>query len=510
MTPNSNIHGSKNMHLRIAIAAFLATSLATPAFAQLSGTGLVSEIQAKRNGLERVWFSQIQLDPGRSRVAGLMLHVSSSHAMTTYEINHKGGRVRFASNQFDHLGREIGDEGAKDLAERNMLLLKAAGLEPKLERRVRPEITLYGSSDRGMIHAIDGETGRTKWEAIIGNPHHPTLAPSANDRYVAAVNGSNLFLLDRNTGRQLWRRKVVSAPGAGPALSEEMAFVPMVNGKMESFVLSNFKRPPGVFQAIGRSLVKPILTPRSVAWPTDRGHLYVAPSHKKGIRYRIEARNTIVAPASFQAPYTLFTASIDGYVYSIHEVSGRLNWSYSIGEQISHTPIPLGKNLLVVTDNNRMYALSVETGEPVWMTEQIRGYVSASQDRIYAINTLGRLTILNRDSGALISTLPTEELDMLFINKLTDRIYIGTKRGLIQCLREPRNEFPLLHQDEAAKAEEDGKEVAPDTVKEGENPFDAAPAKDEKDENPFGAPPAKDKKDENPFGAKKDENPFGM
>ena len=475
------------MHLRIAIAVFLASSMASPLFAQLRGTGLVSETQAKRNGLERVWFSQIQLDPGRSRVVGLMLHVSSTHAMTTYEINHKGGRVRFASNQFDYLGREIGDAGAKELAERKVLLLKAAGLEPKLERRVRPEITLYGSSDRGMIHAIDGETGRTKWKAVIGNPHHPTLTPSANDRYVAAVNGSNLFLLDRTTGRQLWRRKVVSAPGAGPALSEEMAFVPMVNGKMESFVLSNFKRPTGVYQAIGRALVRPILTPRSVAWPTDRGHLYVAPSDKKGIRYRIEARNTISAEASFQAPFTLFTASVDGYVYSIHEVSGRLNWSYSIGEPFSNSPVPLGKNLIVVTDNNRMYAMAAESGEPVWMTEQIKGYISASQDRIYAINELGRLTILNRQSGAIIATLPTEELDLLFLNKQTDRIYIGTKRGLVQCLREPRNEFPLLHQDEAAKADEAAKPKAPDAVKDGENPFGAEPKKDDKKgDNPFG------------------------
>ena len=90
-------------------------------------------------------------------------------------------------------------------------------------------------------------------------------------------------------------------------------------------------------------------------------------------------------------------------------------------------------------------------------------------------------------SGAIIATLPTEELDLLFLNKQTDRIYIGTKRGLVQCLREPRNEFPLLHQDEAAKADEAAKPKAPDAVKDGENPFGAEPKKDDKKgDNPFG------------------------
>lgn len=474
------------MLIRCAFSLLLALVLTVPATAQIRGTGLVSEIIAKRNGLERNWFSQIQLDPGRSRVVGVVLQVSSIHAQTIYQIKHKGGMMRFTSDQFDYLGRELGDAGAKDMAERKMLFLQAAGLEPELERIVQPEISLYATTDRGMIHCLDGETGRTKWRAIVGDPKYPTLTPAANDRYVVAVNGTHVYALDRNTGKQLWRRRTVSAPGGGPAISNEMVFVPMVDGRLESYYLSDYREPTGIFQAIGRSLVRPTITDRSVAWPTDRGHLYVGPSDKKGIRYRIEARNAIVAPASYQAPATLFTASIDGYVYSVHEVNGRVNWNYSLGEQISSQPVPLGKHLLVATDLENMYALSTETGEPIWKTSQVKGFVSASQDRIYVINSADRLMILNRESGAVISSLPTEELDLIFLNALTDRIYIGTRRGLIQCLREPRNKFPVLHQDEAteAAAKEAEAKAAPDAVKDGENPFAPMPKKTE--DNPFG------------------------
>ena len=82
--------------------------------------------------------------------------------------------------------------------------------------------TLFALTDRGGLHAIDAETGRTHWTTQAGRPEHPSLAPAANDKYVAVVNGSRIYIIDRVTGRAVWDRPLGDAPGAGPVLTDTL------------------------------------------------------------------------------------------------------------------------------------------------------------------------------------------------------------------------------------------------------------------------------------------------
>lgn len=445
------------MALRVhgAAAAALLCVFSLNAWGQ-SNNGLISEIQAKRNGLQRVWFTQVRLDSARGHVVGVFQQLSSIHATTIHEVHFKGGKFRFTAEQTDRFGDAIGPEGAKKLARERSILLQRQGFKPKLKTITLPEITLYATTNRGVVHAIDGESGRTKWSTIVGERDHPTLAPAANDKYVAVVNGSWVYMLDRNDGRQLWRRSLVGAPGAGPAMSESLVFVPIANGKIQSYRLDDYKFTPGIYQSIGRAFVQPIVTPRSVVWPTDRGHMYVGPNTRKGIRYRVEARDTITTQAAFLPPSTLFAVSVDGYVYSFHESNGAMIWTRSLGEDITEPPVVLDKHVYVITGKGNLYALSVDSGEPIWVTPLIRSYLSASRDRLYVVGKSGRMTLIDRKTGATLSSLPTEELDLKMLNIQTDRIFIGTRKGLIQCVREIGNEYPVVHFQEADPAAKDG------------------------------------------------------
>ena len=108
------------------------------------------------------------------------------------------------------------------------------------------------------------------------------------------------------------------------------------------------------------------------------------------------------------------------------------------------------------------------------------------------------------------------------INSDTDRIYLGTETGLIQCLHEMELTEPLVHdasliaaRDEAPPTEQKGLDELQDQPKPpaaqqpaagedaGENPFDEPAGKD-----PFGGGAGKD-----PFGGAKGDDagadPFG-
>jgi len=89
-----------------------------------SAQRLIPNSQARRFGLEREWFTRVDLDATRSRVAGVFI----------------------------------------------------------------TEDTLFVQTDGGGLQAIDTETGGTLWSRQIGREKHPSFAPAANDRFVAVVN----------------------------------------------------------------------------------------------------------------------------------------------------------------------------------------------------------------------------------------------------------------------------------------------------------------------------------
>src|SRR5688500_4394073 len=124
---------------------------------------LISEREATQHGLRRAWYTQVRVDPARSRVLQLTLH--------------------------------------KDL----LLVL----------------------TDQAIVHALDAGSGATRWVTQFGNPSFPSLGPAANDQYVAVVNGSTLYLLDRLSGTATAEQSLGGGPGGGPALSAAHAFAPL-------------------------------------------------------------------------------------------------------------------------------------------------------------------------------------------------------------------------------------------------------------------------------------------
>jgi len=315
--------------------------------AQSRDAVLIAPPAARQLGLERMWFTQLSLG-GRSSLAGLHQHVSATQAHTIFQITFDGKRYVFSQLDRDAFGKELGVEGAQAEAQRKLAEIQAdldaaaraaadgvaadkgaaapaaAAVLPEIQTFVVPRITLYGTSERGAIDALDAETGKARWTAMVGNARFPTTTAGANDKYVALVNGSTMYVLLAEDGSLVWSRRLISAPGAGPALTDEYAYVPMLTGAVESYLLEDPKRPVAVFRSFGRTMVQPSVSVNSVAWPTDEGNLYVALAHDAGLRFRLEAKDSIESAPAFLAPERVFVTSLDGYVYSVHERRGNV------------------------------------------------------------------------------------------------------------------------------------------------------------------------------------------
>jgi N-methylhydantoinase A/oxoprolinase/acetone carboxylase beta subunit len=141
---------------------------------------------------------------------------------------------------------------------------------------------------------------------------------------------------------------------------------------------------------------------------------------------------------------------------------------------------------------------------------------------VYAVDDLNALVVLDAASGAPLARMATDGRTNALVNDQTDRLFLVSTDGLVQCLHEIGATEPLYHirptspptdaptqpaDDESempSEPSDDRRAVAPaDEV----GPFggEAAEEADDMEEAPDEAP-----EEEAPFGVEDDENPFGF
>jgi len=422
-----------------------------------SATALIPEPVAAQHGLTRAWAAQVQLDSARGQLRNLVL-----------------------------------DTG-----------------------------TLFAQTDQGILEAIDAETGKRLWTAQVGERGYPTFAPAVNPTLVALINGSTVYVLNRCNGKVLWKAQLNGAPSAGPALSRQRVYVPMNDGmifsyaltpmeesskeldklareqsptpeqvaaretaRRESLRLKQDKSPPLGCRGPGRPLVAPLVTRQNVdeeyvTWTTERGYLCVGRVDRtRGNQFALLYRLHTEAPISNQPCYmppnpsiagdsgVIFAASEDGYIHAIRERDGNELWRFSTGSPIVENPVALGRFVLVTNQLGGLYCLdAANTGNQVWWSPEVTRVVAAGKQRVYAADKVGRIRVLEGRSGAVLDTIAAEYLPVKLTNSETDRMFLASKTGLVQCLHEIELSQPLVRrlppkEEDMAASARDGTKVA--------------------------------------------------
>jgi len=474
--------------------AALVAALCACAQAPAAGRdALIPQTTAARHGLTRPWYTQVQMDSGRSRVQDVVL-----------------------------------DRG-----------------------------TLFVQTDRAMVHAIDAETGRTLWAKQIGRPNHPSGTPGLSSRLLVVVNGSRLYAVNRRNGDLLFETQANGPPGAGAAVSDERAYVPMLSGMIvahrlkpmtdplkelgmigkdateeektaaEERFLENLRLnqefvPPLTCQSLGRAMVQPLVTTQNddeelVTWTTDRGYMNVGRVGRRHedrleILYRLETSPAVATRPAYIPPDAniggdsgvILVTARDGFVQALLEKTGQVFWRFSAGGPMVQSPVAVDDQVFVTLQLGGMYCLDAKSGRDRWWAPQIVQFIAASNERVYAADKLGRIQVLNAKTGARLDSLPAVDLPIKLANADTDRLYLATETGLIQCLHEVEQAKPLLHNQREEPAA--GEEKTTPEGKAGKKPASKEPP--EEGEMTEEAPPGPDAGAEaggdtsDPFGGK--------
>ena len=88
-------------------AAWIATlvSLVTGGASARDNLGIIAPDVARRNGLDRVWATQVEVGRNRGQVASVTPHVSTTQKITVFEVVHEGTPLVISERQL----REVAD-----------------------------------------------------------------------------------------------------------------------------------------------------------------------------------------------------------------------------------------------------------------------------------------------------------------------------------------------------------------------------------------------------------------
>jgi outer membrane protein assembly factor BamB len=275
-------------------------------------------------------------------------------------------------------------------------------------------------------------------------------------------------------------------------------------------IASDKKLTPWYYQSSGRTMVTPLATPESVVWTTETGNLYVGNSEEPGMRFRMETHSEILAPPSYRKPL-VFVAAASGEVFAMQEMTGVRQWKYATGFPVTRSPAPVGDHVFVTSDEPAMHCIDIKTGSAVWQAPHVMQFAAASKTRVYGVDDLGGLVVLDAAKGSVLGRITTDHPIHSLVNDQTDRVYLMSRDGMIECLRETDSKEPLYHNPKESETEKKPDTATAQPAKVAQPAEKPAATKKEKpaekqDENP---PAKKPDQPAGNFGVKDNDNPFG-
>lgn len=303
---------------------------------------------------------------------------------------------------------------------------------------------LFIQTARGLIQAINAETGATIWSERIGERHLPTTSLGGNGRYAAVTNGMTLYVLDMKTGKELWHRDLEFLPSTGPVLSDERVYVCCINGLVLSFNLDDPELVEKRMNLTGVVFTQPTVSSRSIVCGTDAGYVYGWNPNETELSFQLQTGDAVNARVGAYGD-NLYAGSRDGFVFALDNRTGLEQWQFGTGAAIEDGPVPTKDRVFAIPELGGMFALDHETGDSQWFAQGIHRFVAASPTRVYAMDRLGRLAVLDSATGGRLDLVPTGNLQLSIPNQLNDRIYLGSPGGVVVCLREQGLVDPVPH-----------------------------------------------------------------
>lgn len=464
------------MHRLLASAAIcLSTVLLTTATAE----DLMSPDVMRQLGLEQAWARPIPAPFGAKSIADQKLFVHQENPREYVEIvmvadkapagsaedaapastaeagSTDGGSepkvlARIATDQLNAAGRPIGRKEAERLANNEIRRLKRRGIDAKTSVRTVPRIHLYSISSDGSLECRDAETGQPIWLITLGDPRLPYMELGVGEKFVTVINSANLYQVDAATGEVIDSIQMPGAPAYGATNAGDYVTIPMVGGGVQSYPLVDTTIDPSLSRVEGAALTVPTKSPDSsrTAWSTDHGFVYVMEMlGTPSMLFRLKTDGIVSGRIAAATGDRFYFGSESGQVYGLRATrSGIVMWSTPLGEPFYKGPLVFDDEVMLRSTYGNLFALSLEDGHLMWPrpVPSVGELIGVLGGQLYATTLSGGLTVIDAKTGARVASYPNVRPADFITNTLTDRIYLVSNSGDVQCLRREGAELPTI------------------------------------------------------------------
>lgn len=487
---------------------------------------LLSPVAADRLGVEESWHRQIATVGGAGSIVDLQLWVQQNTLRESIEVVRadEAGKIildgevlrRISTEMKNSSGLPIGKAEAERMARLDVLKLKRRGISSAIRSVSIKQVRLYLLGSDGGLSAYDAETGEVLWSLRIGDPGLGYGRLGISDQFVTVINGTTMYRViadDRKTanstalgGRPIKPVVLDNVPLIGATNTENWVMIPDVRSGLESYSFEDIPGQPGFEIFSGQLLDKPTRFPGSnlISFTTENGFFYVMETGEVPTTlFRLKTDGTSPGGATPASGDRFFLGSSAGRVYAIHATrSGEVLWNQSYAEPFYQAPFVTGEHVLISSSFGNLHCINAADGTPVWAapSRYIESVFAKAGDLYFARSTVGLLAAIDPKSGQQVKFGSEVFIERVVKNMDTDRLYLVSHGGTIQCLRPQGAEQPTFLRDAAASAKPSTKnaETAKTKEKPTEDPFGAA----------AGAAPAA-QPNADPFGAEPTADPFG-
>ncbi|MDG2222239.1 MAG: PQQ-binding-like beta-propeller repeat protein [Rubripirellula sp.] len=463
-------------------------------------------------GLTQSWARPIPVPAGAQTIADQQLHVHEEDPREYVELVEKvkvpaAGEAapaegqeapapkviaRIAADRLGMDGQPIGRKEAERLASNEIRRLKRRGIDAELNYRTVPRINLYSISTDGTLDCRDAETGEPIWMVGVGDRRLPYGALGTSEKFITVINGSNLYTVESATGEVIEDVDLIGAPSLGAINSGRYAMVPMIGSGVAGYPLAEPDRMPFKEIVVGEALALPTKAPKStrIAWGTDRSFVYVMEMQgKPTVMFRLKTDGIVSGRIATATGNRFFFGSENGQVYALLGTrTGRVLWTIPFGEPFYNEPVVIGEQVLIRSSYGTLYSLDINNGALTWQkpVSNANEMIAAFGGKLYMTTLSGGLSVIELETGNRIATYNHIRPTKLLVNRITNRLYLVSDSGEVQCLRDEAAELPTFN-------------VQP-KLRAAEEPAAAAPAQNQPSNDPFGGGGGAGAAGNDPFG----------
>ena len=224
--------------------------------------------------------------------------------------------------------------------------------------------TAYVPTFRGMLFALDTDTGYVRWVRDAGAGIVGGVAVDG-DRLYLGTKANRLYALDAATGTRQWEFRTKGEVWATPTIDGDVLYVTSLDGSL--YALDKTGKQLWAFHSASSGIAaRAVVAGDAVYVGAFDNKLYSVKKTDGTMNWSLKADNWFWAAPVVQDG-VLYAGSLDGNVYAVDAETGAKKWDrpFDLQSAVRSGPVIAGDGLFVAAKSGRIYKLDLATGRPI-------------------------------------------------------------------------------------------------------------------------------------------------